>query len=210
MSLSIRRYIPTVLVMCTLAWAPLASAQTVNTPPPDEESPEAEDTESADSAVPSGQATVAPPGCSLTAQEELLLSEYRLTLQRLEQRRLLVEAREQALLALQRQVRTDMDRLREMQGQLIQQMDDQERQREADRRTRITQLARLLRGMRAAEAARILSEQPNEIAVPTLEALGDRIGGKVLAAMPTERAALLAETLIAQPVPVTTEEEAQP
>ena len=65
---------------------------------------------------------------------------------------------------------------------------------------RIQQLAGILKKMKPAEAAPILARQSDEVAVGTLEALGSRAAGKVLAQMPAERASTLAQKLVARPV----------
>ena len=65
---------------------------------------------------------------------------------------------------------------------------------------RIQQLAGILKKMKPAEAAPILARQSDAVAVGALEALGSRAAGKVLAQMPAERAGVLAQKLVSQPV----------
>lgn len=147
--------------------------------------------------------------CDLTAHEELLVSELRVGMARLEERRLVLEAREVALRALSGQVQTQIAELREIQAQVTVALNSRDSRVRDDRQARIQQLARILKKMKPPEAARILAQQPNDIVVPTLEALGERTAGKILAQLPQERAVAIAAALIARPMPRQAEGEGQ-
>ncbi|MFT7623687.1 MAG: flagellar motility protein MotE (MotC chaperone) [Myxococcota bacterium] len=229
--------------------------------------------------------------CGLSAHEELLVSELRSSLERLEDRRLQVAAKEAALNNLHAQVIADLTELRRLQGNvggqvtkvenalsqfkaehkrsLFAQRDQQRRLMElkeaqskraaqthrllaerrasvnreqtiqaadlerletgqvelteadqeqassektaaaaktaetkaaADRKTRIAQLAGILKKMRPGQAAGILAKQPTDVAVGVLEALGARLSSKIMAALSPESSARLTRQLIERPV----------
>jgi flagellar motility protein MotE (MotC chaperone) len=150
--------------------------------------------------------------CGLTATEQLLVADLRSALSRLENKRLKGEAREAALMALQRQIRKEAEELRRLQKRIGQSHatflkklaefrgKNGARSDSANRRQRVAQLARILRKMRPNQAATILAGTSDDTALATLDALGERTASKILAALPTERAVKLTKKLLERPV----------
>lgn len=160
----------------------------------------------ADKAKPSKPAEEPPrptatrSGKPLTAEEELFASELRAALGKLEARRLEIATREAALTALQAQVQAEMEELRRLQQDLGKKIVVKDDQAAEDRKARIAQLARMLKKMKPEDASRILSGTADDLAVPTLEALGERQAGLLLAALPPARAVELTKKLVATPI----------
>jgi len=138
-------------------------------------------------------------GCELSPAEQLLVTELRQALTDLETRRLLLESKENALLALRKQLQKDMEKLRKLQKEISAELDRQDQKRKDDRERRIAQLANLLRKMRPENAANIIDVTEDALAVATLDRLGERQASKLLEALPPARAVELAKQLLALP-----------
>jgi len=145
--------------------------------------------------------------CGLSAQEELLVTELRGALNRLEQRRAEIRAREAALKALETQVMAEIVRLQQIQAAVGQRLDQTDVkadeatvQRESERRKRITQLAGILKKMKPAAAAPIIAQQSDDVSVGVLETLGERPAALIMAQLPPNVSARLARKLVAQPL----------
>ena len=146
------------------------------------------------------RATAPRVGKPLTAEEDLLASELRAALGRLEARRLEIATREAALQALEAQVQAEMTELRKLQDSIGKKLDQKDDRTGEDRKARIAQLARMLKKMKPDEAGRILSVTSDDLAVPTLEALGERQAGLILGAISPARAVELTRKLVATPI----------
>lgn len=143
--------------------------------------------------------------CGLTSQEELLVSELRASLARLDAKAVRITAREAALRALQTDVLAQMNELRALQGQVTDSMAARDERMAAARKARIGQLAGILKKMKPAEAAPIIARQDMDVALGVLEALGNRTAGKILAQLPAKVSVRIAKSLVERPTNISME-----
>lgn len=73
---------------------------------------------------------------------------------------------------------------------------------EKEQAERVNQLAKILKGMRAEDSARLIAEQSDTTALAVLATLGDRASAKILAKMRPDRSSLLAKRLVEGAPPV--------
>ena len=144
--------------------------------------------------------------CKLSADEELLVSELRAAMARLETRQLALDAREAALRALQSQIAGQMEELRSIQRGISTDLDVASQEKASARKIRIGQLAGIIKKMKPNQAAPIVARQSLGVAVAVLEQVGAKNAGRILANLPPTQAVRIAEKLVSLPV----EKEATP
>jgi flagellar motility protein MotE (MotC chaperone) len=161
--------------------------------------------------------------CDLSIEEALMVAELRAAIEKLNERRLKLDAREAALKALQAQVQAELEQLRKFQktlktkfvkddGVRTNKKKDEAAKKAKDakeladtkarvRRERIQQMAKMFKKMKPDEAARIIAKTKDDIAVQALVAIGERAAGKILGQLSPERASALLKILVEQPLP---------
>ena len=114
----------------------------------------------------------------------------------LERREATLSTREADLRAAEEQVEvrlTDLKGLRDEIRGLLVELDE-------EREVRVTRLVKMLENMRPAQAAKILAQTPEPVALEALMRMNQAKAGRALAAIPPEKAAVLAEKLGAAPL----------
>ena len=145
------------------------------------------------------QPIVDPRGCDLSPAEQIVVAQLRKAIENVEARRLQLASMETALIALQQQINDDMVKLRQLQKDIASTLDKREQKKVDDRNKRIVQLANLLRKMRPENAANIIAVTEDQLAIATLDRLGERQASKLLEALPAARAVQLANKLLDVP-----------
>lgn len=131
--------------------------------------------------------------------EELTVIELMASRSReLDQREELVLLQEQALMARQEEVQTEIARLQELRDEIEKLLDT----RAAARAEGADALVQMVNSMRSSEAAAMLSQMDTVLAAAVLERLSPRQAGKILGGMDPRVAAQLSASLAVDPIEV--------